>query len=199
MFINLLNPVISGVFSENTSDEELVSIYLDTQNSAYFDIIYKRYSKKVYAKCLSILREHNLAEDAMQDVFIKLLMNISKFSNKSKFSTWLYSITYNYCIDKIRKGKRTPEQTTEDVSIYGDQVDDGIEDKLILETEIENLKVVLNEIPTKDKIILLMKYQDEMSIKDICGVYKKSESAIKMQIKRAKEKFIKKHYELIAS
>lgn len=196
MFVNLLNPIISGAASHSASDEELIAIYLETQNENYFDIIYNRYSKKVFAKCLTLLKEYNLAEDAMQEIFIKLLFNLSKFSNKSKFSTWLYSITYNFCIDKIRKGKKNIESYAEDISIYGDAIEDEVEDKMLLETDIENLKIVLNELPVKDKAVLLMKYQDDMSIKEICSVFDKSESAIKMQIKRAKEKFIKIHDEI---
>lgn len=199
MFINLLNPILSGVTSPNTSDEELIAVYLETQNGNYFDIIYNRYSKKVFAKCLTILKDYTLAEDAMQDIFIKLLFNLSKFSGKSKFSTWLYSITYNFCIDKIRKAKKNKETSAEDLSVYGGADDDQIEDKILLEADIENLKIVLDKIPVNDKVILLMKYQDEMSIKDICLVVNKSESAVKMQIKRAKEKFIKIHDEILVT
>ena len=56
---------------------------------------------------------------------------------------------------------------------------------------VKRLKVILEDIPTGDKAILLMKYQDEMSIKEIGSILDKSESAIKMKIKRAKQKFRK--------
>ncbi|HRX30052.1 MAG TPA: RNA polymerase sigma factor [Saprospiraceae bacterium] len=177
------------------TDEELVEEYLKTQNGCYFDVLYERYSKKVFAKCLSLLKDYNLAEDAMQDIFLKLMTNLSKFKNKSKFSTWLYSITYNFCIDSIRKGKRNVEDYNEDLSNYNESENDQISDKILLETEIYNLKIILEKLPLQDKMILLMKYQDDMSIKEICDVYNKTESAIKMQIKRAKEKFVKYHNE----
>ena len=68
-------------------------------------------------------------------------------------------------------------------------VEDNVEDAFLLEMNIKRLKVVLEEIPTGDKTILLMKYQDEMSIREIGHILNKSESAIKMKIKRAKQKF----------
>ena len=88
------------------SDNALVEEYLLTQNIGYFDELYKRYSNKIYYKCYSLLGDYVSAEDATQDIFLKLILNLSKFSQKSKFSTWIYSITYNYCVDEIRRLKK---------------------------------------------------------------------------------------------
>ena len=65
---------------------------------------------------------------------------------------------------------------------------EDVNDSELLEIEIEKLKFVLNEIPIGDKAILMMKYQEEMSIKEIADTLEKTESAIKMKIKRAKTK-----------
>ena len=196
MFINLLNPVISGAASKSMTDEEAIEAYLATQNANYFNILYDRYTSKVFGKCYSLLKSEAQAQDAAQEIFVKVLLNLSKFSGKSKFSTWLYSITYNFCIDVIRKNKKNIGVLVDDINAYGEEIIDDIEDSEIMETNVIRLKAVLNEIPAGDKAILLMKYQDEFSIKDICGILNKSESAVKMKIKRAKEKFKKTYKEL---
>jgi len=196
LIINLLNPVISGATSKSISDEEAIEAYLETQNVSYFNILYDRYSRKVFGKCYSLLKSEAKAEDAAQEIFVKVLLNLSKFSGRSKFSTWLYSITYNYCIDAIRKNKKNVGVLVDDIGRYGEEVEDEIEDSEIMETNVLRLKEVLNILPAGDKAILLMKYQDEFSIKEICGIIDKSESAVKMKIKRAKEKFIKTYKEL---
>lgn len=196
MIINLLNPVISGAASKSISDEEAIETYLETQNVNYFNILYDRYSKKVFGKCYSLLKSEAKAEDAAQEIFVKVLLNLSKFSGKSKFSTWLYSITYNFCIDAIRKNKKNVGVLVDDIGRYGEEVEDEIEDTELMETNVLRLKEVLNILPAGDKAILLMKYQDEFSIKEICSIIDKSESAVKMKIKRAKEKFIKTYKEL---
>jgi RNA polymerase sigma factor (sigma-70 family) len=196
LIINLLNPVISGAASKSISDEEVIEAYLETQNSNYFNILYDRYSKKVFGKCYSLLKSEAKAEDAAQEIFVKVLLNLSKFSGKSKFSTWLYSITYNFCIDVIRKNKKNVGVLVDDMGIYGEKVVDEIEDSELLEKNVFRLKEVLNILPAGDKAILLMKYQDEFSIKEICSIIDKSESAVKMKIKRAKEKFIRTYKEL---
>ena len=63
-----------------------------------------------------------------------------------------------------------------------------VEDGALLEMEVSRLKKVLEEIPSGDRAVLLMKYQDELSIKEIAEILNKTESAIKMKIKRAKHK-----------
>lgn len=180
---------------KKVSDEEIVRAYLSTQQSRYFDSLYNRYSKKIFGKCISILKDEELAQDAMQDVFMKILLNLSKFSEKSRFSTWVYSITYNYCIDLIRKKKKLRTVIIDDGEKIEDVIEE-VEDAFLLETKVNRLKVVLEKIPQGDKMILLMKYQDSMSIKEIGGILDKSESAVKMKIKRAKHKFKLQYEEL---
>lgn len=193
--INLLYPLLTRDIPTTMSDEDVIKEYLATQNSAYFDVLYKRYSGKIFGKCISLLKEEARAADATQEIFMKILLNLSKFSGKSKFSTWIYSITYNFCIDVIRRAKKDPSLLVDDIETKHDVVDD-IEDTYLLELKVSRLKVILEEIPTMDKSFLLMKYQDEMSIREISEITKKSESAVKMKIKRAKQKFKKTYKEI---
>lgn len=186
--ILLLNPLLSNI-SDASSDEHIIEMYLSSQKGAYFDIIYKRYSAKVFARSISLLKNEELAQDAVQDVFIKILTNLSKFGGKSKFSSWLYSITYNHCIDYIRRNKKMTTVAMDSVQEFKAE-ESEVDDKILLETKFAQLKFVMDEMPTRDKAILLMKYQDGMSIKDISILTEKSESAVKMQIKRAKQKFM---------
>lgn len=196
MIINLLNPIVVSSSFKTMTDEEAVEQYLITQNVNYFNLIYDRYTNKVYAKCISMLKDNEAAEDATQEIFVKILLSLSRFTGKSKFSTWIYSITYNYCIDMIRRDKKDIEVAVNDFSRI-DHVDDNLLDAEILETNIFRLKVVLNHMNVEDKSILMMKYQDDLSIREICEMLNKTESAVKMKILRAKEKFIKiynEHY-----
>lgn len=190
MIFNLLNPVLTNPSFKAMSDEDALEQYLASQNVNYFNLLYDRYTNKVYAKCMSMLRDQELAEDATQEIFVKILLSLSKFNGKSKFSTWLYSITYNYCIDQIRKEKNENFVQVNDFSRI-DKVDEDMYDSEIKETNVFRLKEVMDKMNAEDKCILLMKYQDELSIKDICNILDKTESAVKMKILRAKEKFLK--------
>jgi RNA polymerase sigma factor (sigma-70 family) len=170
------------------SDSQLIALYLQEQDAQYFSQLYRRYAGKVFAKCISMLSDHGMARDATQDVFIKILLNLSKFTEQSSFSTWVYSITYNYCIDLIRKKKKNILLFTEDVGRISSEVEVDIPDSVILEVETNRLEKVMGKLPPGDRAILDMKYSDEMSIKEIGEVLNKTESAVKMQIMRAKIK-----------
>ena len=134
-----------------------------------------------------MLKNEAQAQDATQEIFTKIFLNLSKFSERSKFSTWVYSITYNFCIDYIRKKKKEKKLFSDELDDPPDIIEE-VSDESILEMEVKKLGVVLNTIPTGDRAVLLMKYQDDLSIKEIAGILDKTESAIKMKIKRAKHK-----------
>ncbi|MEN0045530.1 MAG: RNA polymerase sigma factor [Bacteroidota bacterium] len=169
-------------------DLEIIHTYLKGQSPTCFKLLYNRYAGKVYSKCISLLKDETLAHDATQEIFTKIFLNLSKFAERAKFSTWVYSITYNYCIDYIRRQKKHLNLFVDDIERAPDVPEEEVRDEELLSMNLHQLKTVLEEIPLDDKAILLMKYQDEMSIKEIAAILDKTESAIKMRIKRAKAK-----------
>lgn len=169
-------------------DLKVIHSYLDTQAADCFRVLYERYVGKIYAKCISILKDEVAAKDATQEIFTKIFLNLSRFKEKARFSTWVYSITYNYCIDHLRRKKKQQDLFADEVENPPDLAEEEISDKLILEIELDQLEKVLEILPDSDRMVLLMKYQDRMSIKEIAEVIDKSESAVKMKIKRAKAK-----------
>jgi RNA polymerase sigma-70 factor (ECF subfamily) len=172
---------------QSLSDSEIIREYLRTQRSDYFSILYRKYADKVYRKCFALLKDQGKAEDATQEIFVKVMMSLANFNEKAQFSTWVYSITYNFCIDIIRKEKKSKNLFVDDIERAPD-VADEIPDEFLLSMEIKRLRIILDKIPADDHAILLMKYQDDMSIKEIADALNKTESAVKMKIKRAKEK-----------
>lgn len=179
------------------SDSDLVELYISSQDIAYFDELYKRYSNKIYYKSFSMLKDLTLAEDATQEIFIKVLLNLSKFVGKSRFSTWVYSITYNHCIDLIRVTRKErglfENEVSEDLDLVDDEEDSITNDEL----SIHALKETLDIIDEADRALLIMKYQDNLMIKDIAVILEITESAVKMRLKRAKEKFEKIYKEIL--
>ncbi len=169
------------------TDELVIQSYLQSQASRCFSMLYERYAGKIFSKCLTLLNDEALAEDATQEIFTKIFLNMAKFKEQSRFSTWVYSITYNYCIDYIRRQKKDKAIFTEDIEKAPERQDE-VPDEELFQMEVKQLKYVLDQLPVGDSAILLMKYQDDMPIKDIADILDKTESAVKMQIKRAKER-----------
>ena len=169
-------------------DEELVSLYITSQKNEYFEEIYERYANKVYRKCYSFVYNQEKAEDLTHDIFLKLIVKIGTYKETSKFSTWLYSITYNYCMDQIRSRKKKTEVP------LPDQIDISDEDDAdFLDFQSAELEKSLKQMPSEERAILQMKYQEDFSIKEIAETMKISESAVKMRLLRSKEK-LKKFY-----
>ncbi len=139
------HPKVSSIAAKKAkeyTDTELIALYLQGQNTTYFTQLYRRYASKVFAKCISMLGDEGLARDATQDIFIKILLNLSKFTEQSSFSTWVYSITYNYCIDLIRKKKKIPLLYTEDVGRISKESEVEVPDSVLLEMKQERLAKV---------------------------------------------------------
>lgn len=171
------------------ADEELVRLYVETQRNVYFEELYDRYVDKVYRKCLSFVKNEAQAEDFTHDIFLRVVLKVGSFKEHAKFSTWLYSITYNYCMDQVRQVKKQAEVAFDE----NFDLEDDTEDLELVEMQTQGLKKALQKIDPEEKAILLMKYQDNFSIKEISETFKISESAVKMRLMRTKEK-LKKIY-----
>lgn len=175
---------------DSMHDSELIEKINASGESFWFGILYDRHEKLVYNKCLSMLKNQTDAEDLTHDIFIKVYVSLKQFKGESQFKTWLFSITYNFCISFLRKKKTLPITAEENVPDSADETAIEIEDKAFLSLKIELLKWALEEIKPDEKAILLMKYQDDMSLKDISEALEITESAVKMRLKRAKEKVV---------
>jgi len=175
------------------TDEELIKEITSSGNQRFIGELYNRYSSKIFRRSISLVKDQSTAEDITHDIFMKILFSLSSFKGNSKVSTWIYAISYNFCIDHLRKTKKARFNQSEYESYEGMQVDyvDGMEE--LQRVKSERLKLVMDQVPIEDKMILLMKFQDGFSIKQIQDILNISESATKMRIKRAKEK-VKKMY-----
>jgi len=178
---------------KNTPDDELVRLYVETQRNLYFEELYDRYVDKVYRKCLSFVKNEAQAEDFTHDIFLRLVLKIGTFKEHAKFSTWLYSITYNYCMDQIKIIKKQAETTLEE-NFDLEQEYDNAE---LVEIQAQDLKKALQKIDPNERAMLLMKYQDDFSIKEIADTLNITESAVKMRLMRTKEKLRKIYTENI--
>lgn len=166
------------------SDEDLIAGILEEGRTDLFGFIYQRYSSKVYRKCLSFAHDKDLAQDMAQDILVKVYHQLHKFSGKSRFSTWLYALTYNFCVEHYRKNSKFHIQGIDD----NHDLSEELEDSEPLFTRSRYLKRALDQIAPEDKDILVMKYQDDLSIKELTERFQISDSAVKMRLARARQR-----------
>ncbi|WP_242527989.1 RNA polymerase sigma factor [Allomuricauda sp. CAU 1633] len=173
------------------SDEELVEQIVANNDPLLFGRLYDRYAKMVYNKCYGFAKSDGEAEDLTQDVFLQLFIKLKMFKGKSKFSTWLYSFTYNFCVNYVNRNKqRKMRDQSVPVEATEYKLNAEIPDESLYEMKAEKLKKALELISAEDKSLLLLKYQDGASIKELVSLMDIGESAVKMRLKRGKEKLM---------
>lgn len=182
---------------DNISDEELVRKIVEKNDTHLFAVLYDRYAGVVYNKCYGFSKSKEEAQDLTHDVFVRLFIKLRSFKGRSKFSTWLYSFTYNFCVNYVqRNSAKKNEKMTVVTDVIKDEDVEEIDDASLFELKSDKLAKALEIIDPSDKMILLMKYQDDMSIKEIQALLEIGESAVKMRVKRAKEKVVKAYNSL---
>lgn len=178
------------------TDEELVAKISKTNDTVLFGVLYDRYEHLVYNKCYGFVRSTDEAKDLTQDVFLHVFIKLTTFNGKSKFSTWLYSVTYNFCVNYLNRDKERK------ISSHSNQIEEQydlaieVNDFSLYQMQVSKLEKALTLIPPEDRMILQMKYQDEVPIKELQEVLELSESAVKMRLSRAKIKIIEVYNKL---
>jgi RNA polymerase sigma factor (sigma-70 family) len=177
------------MINKKITDEELVTLLQVDGNLRYFSLLVDRHEKVVLKQCKSYVKEDDTAEDLCQEILIKLFLKLKDFKGNARFSTWLFAIVHNTCIDYLRKNKKSDvhkvitEKMTEEVA----EMVDGV-DSLSEQMSVQILEELLEAISPEEKMLLILKYKEKHPIKDIQLSLGLSESAVKMRLKRAKER-----------
>ncbi len=181
----------------NLTDEQVVSKITQEKDSALFEVLHVRYYQKVRDKCYSFLKNKILAEEFANDILSKAFEKLDSFRGKSAFSSWLYSITYNTVIDYLRKKKQLHYPNWNQENELPQIIDEtGAE---LEEINYENLLQVFEKIHPEEKALLLMKYQDSLSLKEIAAILLISEDAVKMRLKRARARVVYLYFEMFGT
>ncbi|MDP2722852.1 MAG: RNA polymerase sigma factor [Bacteroidales bacterium] len=174
------------------SDEAILKKMVEENNSHLFEIIYERYNKKVQDRCYSFLKNKQLSSEFANDILAKVYEKVPGFKGNSSFSSWLYSITYNHVIDYLRKKKQLHYPSWNEKNEIPEIIDES--DSAVEELSYDKLMLILEKIHPEEKALLLMKYQDGLSIKEIAQSLIISDDAVKMRLKRARSRVVYIYY-----
>ncbi len=169
-------------------DEEIILKIRDEGSSGSFELLYNRYYPKVLDKCYSLVKNRSTAEELAEDIFSKVFEKLPSFRRQSSFSSWLYSVTYNHCIDYLREKKRLHYPNWNSENEMPEILDDP--EEIAGKINYDNLLVILDLIHPEEKALILMKYMDNLSIKQIGAALRISEDAAKMRLKRARTRIL---------
>ncbi|GAB4001783.1 RNA polymerase sigma factor [Spirosoma daeguense] len=167
------------------TDEEVIREYLPTKPDQCFEALYTRYVNKVYRRCLSMTKDSLQAEDFTQDIFLKVFNKLDAFQQRSSFSTWLYSIAYNYCSDQLRMAKRIQFGSIESDYEYDESERESAQ---LHEDSLQLVNIAIGKLSDNERTLLELKYEEGLSIDEIAEQYNLKPSAVKMRLKRTREK-----------
>ena len=146
-------------------------------------VLYEIHRSKVYNLSWRMLGSSQEAEDALQDVFIKVFDRIKNYRGDSAFSTWLYRMATNHCLDVLRRRKILSFLGFENAPEVEDKKEDGRAIDLGFSPVIAK---ALEKLPNKQKACLLMREMEELSYEDIAAALGLSLGSVKSNIHRAK-------------
>ncbi len=183
---------------KNLSDEQLVQLSLDSHLA--FSILVDRYKLKILnfiCRMSGMSRED--AQDILQDVFLKVYLNLNSFDSDLKFSSWLYSIARNQIISNYRKTKVRPEGNSV-------KIDETLIERLVFDFNIEkelDIKIlnrqifsVLDKLKDKWREILVLRFFEEKDYDEISDIIKKPAGTVASMLNKAKKEFKDKYQEL---
>lgn len=152
-------------------DSELIAQYRNGSEAA-FDTLVDRYQSKVFTTIYLIVKDQEIAEDLLQDVFVKVVQTIhsDRYSEEGKFQPWLMRIAHNLAIDHFRKSKRYPTILMEDGSNLFNSLqfaESSIEEHRVKEETLEMVKRLIEELPEAQKEVLVMRHYLDLSFQEI--------------------------------
>ena len=172
-------------------DEDIIRQVLKGDSELYAEII-DRYSGKVYSTAYSYTHHQEEAKDLVQEILIKTYNSLNGFKADARFSTWLYRIAVNSCIDWSRKKKSKVLMTAmsyEDTNIF-EMISSDTESPEELFLQQENMETVRNavdDLPEIYKTVLILYYFEELQVQEICNILDIPRKTIETRLYRAKK------------
>ena len=166
---------------------------LKGDQNAYADIV-NLYQHKLYQICYRMLGNKQEAEDIAQEAFVRAYINLHSYDQKRKFSTWLYRIATNLCIDRIRKKKPdyyldAEVAGTDGLDMYSQiAANERLPEDVVTDMELqERIQYEISRLPDKYRSVIVLKYIEELSLQEISEILDMPLGTVKTRIHRGRE------------
>ena len=171
-------------------DDELIELTLNGQREA-FGLLVRKYQDRLYNGMVQILRSGPEAEDTIQEAFILALTKLHTFKGKSNFFTWLYRISYNVAMTRLRRRKPTVSIDSAVADVQLDFPDDQplADDRLVKQERAKQLMEALDEMSEEHRAILVLREMEEMDYSEISEVLEMPIGTVRSRLHRARIQF----------
>jgi RNA polymerase sigma-70 factor (ECF subfamily) len=164
---------------------ELVQRCLEGENSAFAGLL-ELYQDRIYSFALRLLKDPAAAEEAAQEAFVKAFKALSSYNPAYPFSSWLFRIAHNACMDALRSGNKTVSLDHEDFPDLPDR-SPGVAENVADALDSERIEALLSSLPAIYSEVLLLAYREDMGPAEIARVIGAPEGTVKARLFRARE------------
>ena len=159
---------------ETLSENQLIQLYMNGDSHAFSNLI-DRHKTKIFTSVYILVKDHYLAEDIFQDVFIRIIESIRKgaYIENGKFLQWAIRIAHNLCMDHFRKVKRTPTITTSnnanifDVYNFSEPAADV---RMIQLEKYNSVKKAIDKLPQDQREVIILRHYANLSFREIAAM-----------------------------
>lgn len=172
----------------NNNDQHYINQTIKGDAHA-FSVLVNRYKDLVFTLALRMLKNKEEAEEVSQDTFIKTYQALHKFKGHSKFSAWIYKVTYNTCLDRLKKNKKHYNDVAID-EITENQIKtmDNALDKMEEKEYNKLIQDCLTLLPKDDAFLLTLYYFETYSLEEISKIVGITANNVKVKIFRSRKK-----------
>jgi len=175
--------------TSDLSDEELIQLYLSKGDSHYAGELYQRYTHLVLGSCMKYFKNEDESEDAVMDIFEKLLEDLKNHEVKN-FKSWLYTVTRNHCLMALRKQKQTGKGEEELKIIEENSVESAepmhLNNKEQKEAELSGLENAITKLSDEQRECIELFYLQEKCYQEVSEITSYSLKEVKSYIQNGK-------------
>lgn len=179
--------------AKELQDKEIKEILNEvvSGNSASFNKIIMCFEKHVFSLSLRLLKHREEAEEVAQDAFVKAFLQVKTFKGKSRFSTWLYRITFNECMNRIRKNRKDFVVVNE--SAEGLEIENNADLWECLKHSERSFYLLkaIDKLNEEEQLMIMLYYQHERTIQEIEAITGIAQNTIKVKLFRSRQKLEK--------
>jgi len=182
----------------NEIDNQLARLSLKGDQQAFAELV-SLYQDKLFHMSYRMLNSRQEAEDVVQDTFLRVYKNLDRYDLSMKFSTWIYRIATNLCIDRLRRRRPTysldaESSEHEGLDGYSMLPSDNItpESELIITDTQRIIREAMEGLPPKYKSIMILRYIRDLSLQEISEIVDMPVTTIKTRVHRGRDLLRKK-------
>ncbi|MBL4752451.1 MAG: sigma-70 family RNA polymerase sigma factor [Flavobacteriales bacterium] len=170
------------------TDEELIQKFLKTGNKHFFGVLFQRYTHLIFGACMKYLKSKDESEDAVMDIFEKLMSELRSHEVRS-FKGWIYTVSRNHCLMKIRSEKKM-QMTNDERKLDGLVVEMPepmhLSNKMKKEIALTNLEQALTKLSDEQRVCVELFYLQEKCYNEVSTITKYSLNEVKSYIQNGK-------------